>query len=170
MRECWIEHDRCAINCPCNAECPDGCPEPCEDHPCDTWFCKGYIMGCAATDEWNREKCEQYNPNDCENAGCCWVPFEGDNHGTDVPYCHYPIKVPINQWKGDIETYLIICNTVQLNLSILNFTWYPINKLPSKGLICYGYKVNWWVVLKNIENVSSRTLSKCYSCANSIVE
>ena len=89
MRECWIEHDRCAINCPCNEECPNGCPVADLNHECDTWFCKGQISGkgCAAENDPDRLQCNGNNEAACLNLGCCWVPYV---HQDDItPYCHY---------------------------------------------------------------------------------
>ena len=94
MRDCWIEHDRCAINCPCNAKCPDGCPTPHEGHSCQTWFCQGYIMGCAAQNDPDRTRCEQTSAESCKAAGCCWVPYEYNDDKT--PWCHKPKKIPIS--------------------------------------------------------------------------
>ena len=93
MRECWIEHDRCAINCPCNEECPDGCPVANKNHPCDTWFCKGYVEKCAAEDSANREQClGAYNEDDCRDRDdCCWVEYTGTQ--MYVPWCHKKMKV-----------------------------------------------------------------------------
>ena len=90
MRNCWIEHDKCAINCPCNEECPDGCPAPYDGHPCDTWFCQGYIEACAAANDPDRESCLANDQYSCEANGCCWVPFTPSDHG--VPWCHHPKK------------------------------------------------------------------------------
>ena len=94
MRNCWIEHDRCAVNCPCNAECPDGCPEPFNGHPCDTWFCQDieFIDECAAEDDPFRLECPHGDEESCEEHGCCWVPYSGS---VDVVWCHYPKKIPI---------------------------------------------------------------------------
>ena len=94
MRDCWIEHDKCAINCPCNDECPEGCPAPYDGHPCETWFCQGYIEACAAVDDPNREPCDGYDENGCISNGCCWVPFIPDDMG--VFWCHYPKRQNIN--------------------------------------------------------------------------
>ena len=88
MRNCWIEHDKCAINCPCNEECPDGCPAPYDGHPCDTWFCQGYIKACAAENDADRVSCPAYLESDCIAVGCCWVPYLGNKPG--VPWCHKP--------------------------------------------------------------------------------
>ena len=94
-RDCWIEHDRCAINCPCNAECPDGCPEPYDGHHCITWFCQGYIETCATENDPDREQCIGNNQYECEMKGCCWVPYSGNSNGQNVMWCHYPKKIPI---------------------------------------------------------------------------
>ena len=94
MRNCWIEHDKCAINCPCNEECLDGCSEPYEGHPCDTWWCQGYIMGCAAKNDPDRIPCDGIDQNACESKGCCWVPYGPDTPG--IPWCHQSKKIPIN--------------------------------------------------------------------------
>ena len=94
MRNCWIEHDKCAINCPCNEECPDGCPAPYDGHPCDTWFCQGYIEECALADDTDRKYCIGYDEQSCISVGCCWVPFFPDDQG--VPWCHYPKRQNIN--------------------------------------------------------------------------
>ena len=90
MRNCWIEHDRCAVNCPCNEECLDGCPVAYENHPCDTWFCQGYIEQCAAKDNANRVACPAMYENDCLAIGCCFVEYHGSQPG--VPWCHYHLK------------------------------------------------------------------------------
>ena len=90
MRDCWIEHDKCAINCPCNEECPDGCPEPYVGHPCDTLFCQGYTEACAAENDRDREDCPYGDQYNCEANGCCWIPFM--DYDLDVPWCHYPKK------------------------------------------------------------------------------
>ena len=89
MRNCWIEHDKCAINCPCNEECSDGCPDPYDGHHCDTWFCQGYVPGkvCAAETDSDRDQCPGFNEADCTKNGCCWVEFHIDDNKT--PYCHY---------------------------------------------------------------------------------
>ena len=90
MRNCWIEHDKCANNCPCNEECPDGCPVPYDGHPCDTWFCQGYIETCAAPNDPNhRPSCPHADEYNCLEAGCCWVPYTGGNNQYP-PWCHYP--------------------------------------------------------------------------------
>ena len=94
MRNCWIEHDKCANNCPCNEECPEGCPEPYVGHPCDTWFCQGYILACAAENESNREPCNHGDQNTCERNGCCWTSYHIPD--SDVPWCHQPKKQHIN--------------------------------------------------------------------------
>ena len=86
MRNCWIEHDKCAINCPCNEECPDGCPAPYDGHPCDTWFCQGYIETCAAANDPDRVNCPHGDEYSCTSVGCCWVPCDI----VGVPWCHYP--------------------------------------------------------------------------------
>ena len=97
MRGCWTEHDSCAANCPCNEECIEGCSDPREGHPCDSWFCQGYVMTCAAENDSNREMCEHGDQNNCEINGCCWTPFDNNNHdGPDVPWCHKPKKQLIN--------------------------------------------------------------------------
>ena len=92
MRECWIEHDRCAINCPCNEDCPDGCPVVNENHQCDTWYCKGYIERCAAKDNPNRAQCmNAYTENECRaRDDCCWVEYTGNTPG--VPRCHKKMR------------------------------------------------------------------------------
>ena len=89
MRQCWIDHDRCAINCPCNEECPDGCPTPFIGHKCDTWFCQGQIEVCASETDWNRIKCPHGDQISCEKNGCCWVPYIGKTTRDEgVPWCH----------------------------------------------------------------------------------
>ena len=95
MRDCWIQHDKCTANCPCNEECPDGCPNPHEGHSCDTWFCQGYFIGCAAIDDPNREECgtNVTGPDSCRAAGCCWAEYWGPGPGTY--WCHQPKKQPI---------------------------------------------------------------------------
>ena len=94
MRQCWLDHDKCAINCPCNEECPDGCPTPYDGHPCKTWFCQGYVEFCAAADDPDRESCDGWDENSCESKGCCWVPFHV--HNPAVPYCHQKKRENIN--------------------------------------------------------------------------
>ena len=94
MRDCWKEHDRCAINCPCNAECPDGCSEPYDGHPCDTWFCQDKMPQkvCAAREDPKREPCDANDQPTCEAKNCCWEPYYPDNQG--VPWCHqYKIEI-----------------------------------------------------------------------------
>ena len=93
MRQCWITHDKCAINCPCNAECPDGCPEPYAGHPCETWFCQGEVEGtCAAEDDPVREGCPYLYEDDCKaDTRCCFVKYTGDH--PDVPWCFFK-KLP----------------------------------------------------------------------------
>ena len=93
MRDCWIEHDKCAINCPCNEECSDGCPVVNENHPCETWYCKGYVERCAANDNPAREQCPgAYNENEClARDDCCWVEYTGNQ--MYVPTCHKKMKV-----------------------------------------------------------------------------
>ena len=94
MRECWIEHDRCAINCPCNDECPDGCPTAYDGHPCDTWYCQGYIESCAAEDNPDRVACDEMHEPQCLARGCCFVPYSGQGN---APWCHYPIREDLPQ-------------------------------------------------------------------------
>ena len=97
MRECWIEHDKCAINCPCNEECPDGCPNPYDGHTCDTWFCQGFIESCAAENDPDRQSCDAMSEEYCQALGCCFVPFIGEEESPgDVPWCHYHKKQIIN--------------------------------------------------------------------------
>ena len=92
MRDCWIEHDRCAINCPCNEKCPDGCPASYDGSSCETWFCQGYMPGkvCAAEDDDNRRKCPadgDVGEDKCLQLGCCWVRYQYNDNTT--PWCHY---------------------------------------------------------------------------------
>ena len=89
-RECWLDHDKCVINCPCNEECPDGCPEPDVGHSCETWFCQGYILStvCASESDPDRDSCPHNSEYSCLNAGCCWTEFNDPYGG--VPWCHYP--------------------------------------------------------------------------------
>ena len=88
-----MEHEKCAINCPCNEECPDGCPQPYDGHPCDTWFCQGFIESCAAENDPDRQSCPGYSEESCQALGCCFVAFI---NGGNVPWCHYPKKQIIN--------------------------------------------------------------------------
>ena len=93
MRECWVEHDRCAINCPCNEECTDGCPVVDENHACETWYCQGYVERCAAKDNSSRIQCpgmEHSDENACLDRGCCWVEYTGNQ--PYVPTCHIKNK------------------------------------------------------------------------------
>ena len=93
MRECWVEHDRCAINCPCNEECTDGCPVVDENHACETWYCQGYVERCAAKDNPSRIQCpgmEHSDENACLDRGCCWVEYTGNQ--PYVPTCHIKNK------------------------------------------------------------------------------
>ena len=91
MRECWLSHDKCALNCPCNEECPDGCPEPEIGHPCQTWFCQGELpYVCAAEDDPVRDPCPFNDQYGCQQAGCCWTTYYLDYPYGKVPWCHYP--------------------------------------------------------------------------------
>ena len=87
-RDCWIEHDKCTINCPCNDECLNGCPEPFDGHPCNTWFCQGHVLECATEDDSDREFCPYNSQDVCLQSGCCWT--HSDNPA--VPWCHHPKK------------------------------------------------------------------------------
>ena len=88
MRDCWIQHDKCAINCPCNEKCPDGCPNPYAGHPCKTWFCQGQVYDKICAEQWegDREACPYDKEHDCKQNDCCWVPHDDQK----VPWCHYP--------------------------------------------------------------------------------
>ena len=90
MRQCWLDHDKCAISCPCNDECPDGCPEPHVGHPCKSWFCQGIVLACAAEDDPDRRSCPHGNETNCINAGCCWTRYDDYYNPDNVPWCHYP--------------------------------------------------------------------------------
>ena len=94
MRDCWIEHDRCAVNCPCNAECLGGCPEPNENHECKTWFCLGHLPAktCKSENDANRKACPAFGYDDCLAIGCCYTPYNGNR---DVPWCYYADKEPL---------------------------------------------------------------------------
>ena len=98
MRECWIEHDKCAISCPCNENCQNGCPSQFPGHPCNTWFCQNkepFTEYCARENDRDRESCPDNSQGEkfCVESGCCWTPFYNDN---SVPWCHYP-KIEINK-------------------------------------------------------------------------
>ena len=90
MRQCWLDHDKCAINCPCNEECPDGCPEPEIGHTCETWFCQGGVLACAAENDPIREPCDHGDQASCLKAGCCWTEYHDFDYYGLVPWCHYP--------------------------------------------------------------------------------
>ena len=99
MRDCWIEHDKCAINCPCNENCPDGCPEQFDGHECKTYFCQNikdpFERTCKEQSDRDREPCASNDEYDCvNNKKCCWTPFYPDNQG--VPWCHQPEYVIID--------------------------------------------------------------------------
>ena len=102
MRHCWIQHDKCALNCPCNEECPDGCPDRHENHQCKTWFClnKDPIEKvCKEQGDRNREPCDSNDYHDCvNNKQCCWTEFHPSDQG--VPWCHQP-EYKVN----DLPTY-----------------------------------------------------------------
>lgn len=88
LRDCWIEHDKCSVNCPCNAKCLDGCPEPFDGHPCQTWFCQGHVLECAAEDDNDRDFCPYNSQDKCLESGCCWTHSDIPS----VPWCHQPKK------------------------------------------------------------------------------
>ena len=94
MRNCWIDHDKCADNCPCHEKCLNGCPEPVEGHPCETPFCQGFVETCAAEDDNDRIDCPHGDEASCVAHKCCWVPYTGKG----VPYCHYKKRQNLNPY------------------------------------------------------------------------
>ena len=88
MRQCWLEYDKCIVNCPCNEECPNGCPNPYDGHPCKSWFCQGELPEvCALEYDPVRIPCPGDDQSECLELGCCWVLYNGSD---GVPWCHYP--------------------------------------------------------------------------------